>query len=358
MQAAGLVSTITLPDSRLIRLESVTAWERRPAPALRASARMPISDRLAGNVPRWKRRVLFLGRLATVASGIVAVGLLAPILLEAGRPSERAVGSRSAEGWPDVNPVGPKPEARSAADQPAGVSEQSPGGRPGELANWIPERRVPGSAPIVGSSPVRPDPTSNAEPPVVLLPAGKRPSDIAATVSDQDLQRLKQESVHATGPASNAGDGPPGVPAPSASPNEVDASAQADTTAAPGSDPGSGMPATTAALPARSERPDASGDREGKRRSKAAAAAAPQTETQEARSRDRKRRTDPEKPALERQASAGRTRNPATQPQAVAAPTAPPASAPAAPDGERVRLLGIPLPTGSEVRQCLLEFRC
>jgi hypothetical protein len=356
MQAAGLVSTITLPDSRLIRLESVTAWERRPAPALRASARMPISDRLAGNVPRWKRRVLFLGRLATVASGIVAVGLLAPILLEAGRPSERAVGSRSAEGWPDVNLVGPKPEARSAADQPAGVSEQSPGGRPGELANWIPERRVPGSAPIVGSSPVRPDPTSNAEPPVVLLPAGKRPSDIAATASDQDLQRLKQESVHATGSASSAGDGPPGVPVPSA--NEVDASAQAETKAAPGSDPGSGMPATTAALPARSERPDASGDREGKRRSKAAAAAAPQTETQEARSRDRKRRTDPEKPALERQASAGRTRNPATQPQAVAAPTAPPASAPAAPDGERVRLLGIPLPTGSEVRQCLLEFRC
>ena len=321
---------------------------------------MPNSDRLAGGVPRRKRRALFVGRLATVASGIVAVGLLAPILLEAGRPPERAVGSRSVEGGPDVNAVGPKPEVRSAGDEPAGVSEQPPGRRSGELANWTPERRVPGSAPIVGSSPVRSDRTSTTEPPVVLLPAGRRPSDIAAAASDQDLQRLQQEGGQAAGLASRAGDAPPSVPAPSVSPNEVDASAQAETKAAAGSDPGSGVPATTAALPANSDRPDASGDREGagKRRSKAAAAAAPQAETQEARSRDRKPRAAPEKPALERQASAGRTRNPATQPPAPATPAAPPALAQPAPDRERVRLLGIPLPTGSEVRQCLLEFRC
>ena len=321
---------------------------------------MPNSDRLAGGVPRRKRRALFVGRLATVASGIVAVGLLAPILLEAGRPPERAVSSRSAEGWPDLEATGPKPEARSAADQPAGVSEQPSGGRPEELATWTPERRVPGSAPIVGTSSVRSDRTSTTEPPVVLLPAGRRPSDIAAAASDQDLQRLQQEGVRGAALASSAGNEPPGVAAPSASVNEVDASAQAETKAAPGSDPGSGVPATTAALPARSDRPDASGDQEGagRRRSKAAAAAAPQADGQEARSRDRKPRAAPEKPALERQASAARTRNPATQPAAVATPTAPPASAPPAPDGERVRLLGIPLPTGSEVRQCLLEFRC
>ena len=186
---------------------------------------MPNSDRLAGGVPRRKRRALFVGRLATVASGIVAVGLLAPILLEAGRPPERAVGSRSVEGGPDVNAVGPKPEARSAADEPAGVSEQPPGRRSGELANWTPERRVPGSAPIVGSSPVRSDRTSTTEPPVVLLPAGRRPSDIAAAASDQDLQRLQQEGGQAAGLASRAGDAPPSVPAPSVSPNEVDASA-------------------------------------------------------------------------------------------------------------------------------------
>jgi hypothetical protein len=28
------------------------------------------------------------------------------------------------------------------------------------------------------------------------------------------------------------------------------------------------------------------------------------------------------------------------------------------PPGERMRVLGIPLPTGREVRDCLLEFRC
>ena len=254
------------------------------------------------------------------------------------------------------------PSRKSAAPRmnPPGFPSNHQADAPGELANWTPERRVPGSAPIVGSSPVRSDRTSTTEPPVVLLPAGRRPSDIAAAASDQDLQRLQQEGGQAAGLASRAGDAPPSVPAPSVSPNEVDASAQAETKAAPGSDPGSGVPATTAALPANSDRPDASGDREGagKRRSKAAAAAAPQAETQEARSRDRKPRAAPEKPALERQASAGRTRNPATQPPAPATPAAPPALAQPAPDRERVRLLGIPLPTGSEVRQCLLEFRC
>jgi hypothetical protein len=171
---------------------------------------------------------------------------------------------------------------------------------------------------------------------------------------------LQQEGVQGAGLASSAGDEPPGVPAPPVSPIEVDASAQAENKAAPGSDPGSGVPAMTAALPGNSDRPDASGDREGaaKRRSKATAAVAPQAETQEARSRDRKPRAAPEKPAFERQASAGRTRNPATQPPAAATPAAPPAPAQPAPDRERVRLLGIPLPTGTEVRQCLLEFRC
>jgi hypothetical protein len=53
---------------------------------------------------------------------------------------------------------------------------------------------------------------------------------------------------------------------------------------------------------------------------------------------------------------AQRTRTAAVQQQDPSA--LPPAAAAAQPAQERMRFLGIPMPTGTELKQCLLEFRC
>ena len=69
------------------------------------------------------------------------------------------------------------------------------------------------------------------------------------------------------------------------------------------------------------------------------------------------------KPRNARHADSKHPRTAAAQPQARPA-TSPataevaPAPVPSAADKERVHLLGIPMPTGREVKECLLEFRC
>jgi hypothetical protein len=53
-----------------------------------------------------------------------------------------------------------------------------------------------------------------------------------------------------------------------------------------------------------------------------------------------------------------RTRTAAAQAQIGTGAAPPSPAAPPTPQPDRLRVLGIPLPTGAEVKQCLLEFRC
>jgi hypothetical protein len=141
-----------------------------------------------------------------------------------------------------------------------------------------------------------------------------------------------------------------------------------------------------AAAPEPAQETDARPDREANETAKVAAAAMPPSRTDaQAKSNERKakaqgpraedaKRTNrpPAQPPSsataatsrsnaapkrnEKPATAQRTRVAAAQPEASMPPTPPPATA--EPAEQRVHLLGITLPTGRKVRECLLEWRC
>jgi hypothetical protein len=204
--------------------------------------------------------------------------------------------------------------------------------------------QVPGSVPILGSF-VRAAQTATHRP-VLGFPTSEHPASSGANA----------ETVQAEKPG-----GPPLVQAlvssstdqPQPSPSSVSRSsngaavtnARAATVAVATSTLGSDVPATTAATAVRSQPANAwfsPGNRSAKRQVKAAS-------------------LDPERLEAKAQQPRSRARQALSVKQRLARATPVQEETPAPQAGanrERMHLLGVPLPTGSELKQCLLEFRC
>jgi hypothetical protein len=279
-------------------------------------------------VSLWRRRAVLMGQVTTVLSGLAAVLLLAGVLLDAGRPASSKVAFRPATNWPEIKSGVPVLQTLSNADQ-----------RPNA---------------IVGSL-VSPSRTDNTEQLQVGLAAASRPSQI---VSAGRAEMLQGSEASVSGPNHEA---QPNVPVAFASRDEPTAREPAESKVK--SDLDSGVPTVT-----RSSAPEHRASEASTRRQVKAAALDPERPEKTAQqARSRAQQSLSAKPPAsgaeiergnQRHTSAQQTGIAGARQRGVAAPPEPPAVDQTAREEERMRLLGIPLPTGSELKQCFLEFRC
>jgi hypothetical protein len=310
----------------------------------------------------WRIRLAVIGQIIAGAAAFVSVFAATTWLLsDYARPSPPGARLAPAENWPEIKDgvpelkASPSVPARQAGDAANGPREQAD-----PRTMRIAEDSVPGAAPIMrgfvqsnstdGAAPVPADRSSVKE-------AAGAPAGASAFASKPE----ESSRVHL--PASGSDDEPRSNGA------VIGATPQKETSAPPKTD---GVPAAiddvqTGAL-APPLLPAARTDEKGpppKQQDKTAplepqrqgssaqmgASGAAQTSPAKARLAKKTQGAEP------RKKKAARTRTAAAQPQA--APQAAPEAAAAQPAEEaRKRFLGIPLPTGTEVRQCLFELRC
>jgi hypothetical protein len=285
----------------------------------------------------WMRYLVSLSQITVVLGSVLAVVLLLRLAFEDTLPSTPGIFVGAAENWAEIkNSV---PELNSAAQVTALKRPETTLDRSGEVRNTpATDDQVPGSPQII----------RNLIQPLTERSLSQAPETASAATnnpfSEVNLKDAVQVEALVTRPEAVP---QPRVPLAVASPEDAN----------------SNVTASVATPPVPSSR---TMDR---RRDTAAAVQPPRQEVadQKARSRaprslsDGPRTTKAKqlpKPPTERALFAQRTSPAAAGTQGPQITSAPPASSAGAADPTRNHLLGIPLPTGSEIKQCLLEFRC
>jgi hypothetical protein len=286
------------------------------------------------DVSVWRNRALLMGQVTTVLCGLAAVWLLAEVLLDADRPASVRVAFRPVTNWPEIKRGGPELSTPSSADELAG-SSPSP----------------------LEASLERGTTTDNTVQAPAGLPVRRRPYELTSTGGAEAMQGLTapvssldlkaQPSVRLV-----ASDGP----------SEANAPAEPD-------DVRSAAPVVTSGVAAPSLAPTGAGSKASTRPRERVPTRDPQrgeTNDQQVQSRARhsfstvlpSREGSKVEPRSQKRPSAQPTRIAAAQQQELSATPTARGTEEAVPDKDRMRLLGIPVPTGSELKQCLFEFRC
>jgi hypothetical protein len=291
----------------------------------------------AADVSVWRSRALLMGQVTTVLCGLAAVWLLGEVLLDAGRPASVRVAFRPVTNWPEIKRGGPPSSIPSSADELAGSSASE---HTGKL-----EKRTTID--------------NNVQPPAEL-PRLRLAYENAFAGGAESMQSL-------TPPASSSDHQvQPRVPV-VVSPDPSRAEAPPEPHANVNSNVGSAAPVVTPVAPL--VPPAGLGPEAPTRPREKGAVGDPQrrANAQQVQSRGQQSlsaRSFPpgEAPGIERRTqrrpSAQPTRIAAAQEQVLLAPPEPRGTQEAVADKNRMRILGIPVPTGSEFKQCLLEFRC
>jgi len=290
----------------------------------------------AADVSVWRSRALLMGQVTTVLCGLAAVWLLAEVLLDAGRPASVRVAFRPVTNWPEIKRGGPELSTLNSADELPGSSASPVNGN---LRTTI-ENTV--QLPAELTAPRRADETTSG---------AESMQGLTAPVSSSNHEAKSSVPLVVS-------NGPSG------------ANATAEPDAVVESNVGSASPVVTAAVAAPSVSPTRAGPELPTRPREKAAPGDPQrrgTNPQQAPSRAQQSLSTTalqsgEAPKLERRSqkrpSAQPTRIAAAQQQVPLAPSVPRGTEDPDPDNNRISLLGIPVPTGTELKQCLLEFRC
>jgi hypothetical protein len=309
----------------------------------------------------WPPRVAVVGRIiAGVAVFVLVFAGTTWLLSDDAPPAFREARFASAEHWPEIKNGVPELKASPGVPAPQiGDSANGPPEKPDPRTMRSADESVPGAAPVIGGF-VHAKPTDGPTAvPADLSPvkeAFETPAGAAGLVS-------KPEESSRIGVPAGSSDGEPrrdgGV---------IGAAPQKETGARPKVDDvpaasdavqtGALAPALLPGTRAEEKRPqakqqDKTAPREPRRQGSttpAAASGASQTSSAKARMATKIHGAEV------RKKKAGRTRTAAPQPQPAQAPSTVAAAQPS--EEQRKRFLGIPLPTGSEVRQCLFELRC
>jgi hypothetical protein len=307
---------------------------------------MPTVKNPLKHVPNWRRGAVLAGLFTTVVGGFVAVVLFAWILLDVGNPASNKTTFRAAESWTEI-----KNDVRQMEDPT--VAERLTGAvRTTSERMSAPGFPVPGSVPIIGSL-VRSAQTATHRP-ILGFPAPEGPSNRTSAANAEAVQAVGLgETPLVPALVSTPKNQPQPTPLVTSATTEMaETSARARTEAVATFTSGSDAPATTATSAARSSSSDARmGRKEGsaKRQAKAALLEPERRDARAQRPRSRARQALSAKPRLAG-ATPAQEESPAL-PASAASPQAPP-------DRERMHLLGVPLPTGSEIKACLLALRC
>jgi hypothetical protein len=310
---------------------------------------------MPGSATAWKRRAVLFGHVCTVVGGVIAVALLARILLEAGRPLASEPASKAADhGREFATPLAPSPETTGSvrAESFDGVrSSRQP-------SIFRTTDRVPGAAPIITNFvPSRPRDAHE-------LAIPRRSFETAMTEVADALEVAKAHGgIDGQSPVSSPGaerQPHPALPAPHPNRETMDSPLESKAVAALRQDT---RPEVSKAMPNVSQATETAeksiigigdGDRKPRQPNQRAHSRAlrPSAPSQVAREQVKSERRD------RKLLAAHRARNSAGPEHRVSAPPEVAAPPEGQPSETRVHLLGIPMPTGSEVKQCLFEFRC
>jgi hypothetical protein len=294
--------------------------------------------------------VVIVGQVTIGIAGLAVLVAIACLLWDRTKAPFREVTFASAKDWPTIsNGVPDLKPSEAPPDVPLATSAE----RPSTAAIEIPDSASPAASLITA-------PVTDA------VPAVDRTPPVASSASATDPPGAQPDVPTAAEAVINASPDTLQSPGalPSAAVDDGNAVAAASETSADGQN--ASVIAPSSVTDARSGNAEVSAERDERagalrsnrsgtdQRVRAPAALSSQT----AKPRAATDKAEPERRKA-RLAESKRTRTAATQEQArpdltteTSAVTQP------APDGERTRLLGIPLPTGREIKECLLQFRC